>query len=177
MKPEAPEEFDGPSKSQRKRDAHRQQDLGTRLTACSEAQLRSMQLPERLVAAIVEFNRLPNSHGARRRQLQYIGKLMRACDFDELTHSLDRLENPQPAAVKELPRALVWTDKILEGGDEAITAVLNECPALERQKLRQFFRDYQSRELKAAESQPADDKAGELIRSKLRRYLSPYLTD
>jgi ribosomal 50S subunit-associated protein YjgA (DUF615 family) len=65
-----------PSKSQRKRDAHALQALGVQLVALSAAQLAPLALPETLHEAVVAAQRM-RSHGARTRQLQYIGKVMR----------------------------------------------------------------------------------------------------
>ena len=65
-----------PSKSQRKRDAHALQALGIQLVALSAAQLARLDLPEALHEAVVAAQRM-RAHGARTRQMQYIGKLMR----------------------------------------------------------------------------------------------------
>ena len=65
-----------PSKSQRKRDAHALQALGVQLVALSAAQLARLDLPEALHEAVVAAQRM-RSHGARTRQMQYIGKVMR----------------------------------------------------------------------------------------------------
>jgi ribosome-associated protein len=65
-----------PSKSQRKRDAHALQALGIQLVALSAAQLARLELPETLHEAVVAAQRM-RAHGARTRQIHYIGKLMR----------------------------------------------------------------------------------------------------
>ena len=65
-----------PSKSQRKRDAHALQALGVQLIALSAAQLARLELPEALHEAVLAAQRM-HAHGARTRQMQYIGKLMR----------------------------------------------------------------------------------------------------
>ena len=65
-----------PSKTQRKRDAHALQTLGIQLVALSAAQLARLDLPEPLHEAVLAAQRM-RSHGARTRQLQYIGKVMR----------------------------------------------------------------------------------------------------
>jgi ribosome-associated protein len=65
-----------PSKSQRKRDAHALQALGVQLVALSAAQLARLDLPEALHEAVVAAQRM-RAHGARTRQMQYIGKVMR----------------------------------------------------------------------------------------------------
>jgi ribosome-associated protein len=65
-----------PSKTQRTRDAHALQALGDELVALSAAQLARLDLPEALHEAVVAAQRM-RAHGAQRRQMQYIGKLMR----------------------------------------------------------------------------------------------------
>lgn len=167
MTSEFPDELEPPSKSQRKRDAHKLQELGVKLCSCSEAQLRTLKIPEPMIAAIAEYNRLPNSHGARRRQLQFIGKLMRDFDYDELSLALERQEKKETHAPRPTPPSQLWTSRILANGDPVINTLIESHSVLARQKLRQFYRDYQA----------ADDAAGARIRDKLHRYLKPVLDD
>jgi ribosome-associated protein len=68
-----------PSKTQRKREAHALQTLGIQLVALSIVQLARLELPEALHEAVVAAQRM-RAHGARTRQMQYIGKLMRQLD-------------------------------------------------------------------------------------------------
>jgi ribosome-associated protein len=68
-----------PSKSQRKRDAHALQALGVQLVELSPARLARIVLPEALCEAVVAARGM-HQHGARLRQMQYIGKLMRQLD-------------------------------------------------------------------------------------------------
>ena len=65
-----------PSKTQRKREAHALQTLGIQLVALSIVQLARLELPEALHEAVVAAQRM-RAHGARTRQMQYIGTLMR----------------------------------------------------------------------------------------------------
>lgn len=78
------EEFDRPSKSQRKRDSTALQELGAKLTELAPAALKKCKLPEELLDAIREYQRLPNKHGARHRQRQFIGKKMRDLSEDDV---------------------------------------------------------------------------------------------
>ena len=156
------EEDLGPSKSQRKRDAHTQQALGERLAALKPKQLETLNLSESLLAAIAEFQRLPNSHGARRRQLQYIGKLMRDIDSEPILAKLLEMESPH-AAAKPQNQTEIWTDKIIDEGNEAIQLLLQQHPQLDRQKLRQLHRNI-------VKSSKNTDK--EKHRNRLRTYLS-----
>jgi ribosome-associated protein len=72
-----------PSKTQLKQQMHELQELGQALTALPAEHLNTLQLPERLHEAIDEFKRT-RSHEGRRRQLQFIGKLMRGVDAEPL---------------------------------------------------------------------------------------------
>ena len=69
-------QYSGPSKSQRKREMTALQDLGGELVALSKERLAKIDMPERLRDALLEAQRI-TSHEARRRQMQYIGKIMR----------------------------------------------------------------------------------------------------
>ena len=83
-----------PSKSQRKRDMAALQTLGETLATLPATRLQRCQLPDTLLQGIADFQRLPNKHGARRRQLQYIGKLMRTLDEDQLAQIQRVLNRP-----------------------------------------------------------------------------------
>jgi ribosome-associated protein len=150
------------SKSQRKREAHLQQALGEQLTQLKPAQLESLELPETLLQGIAEYHRLPNSHGARRRQLQYIGKLMRHIDSEALAAKLSSLESPQ-VEPQQPGLAAMWSKKILAEGNAAIQSLLETQPQLDRQKLRQLHRNL----LKAA-----DQKDREKHHKRLLDYLT-----
>ncbi len=71
------EDYGRPSKSQRKRDADALQELGAKLAVLTPAALKKCALPDYLLEAIKEYQRLPNKHGALHRQMQLIGKKMR----------------------------------------------------------------------------------------------------
>ncbi len=79
-----------PSKSQRKRDMEALQHLGESLLRLNRGHLDALDLPETLLHAILEAKSI-SAHGARRRQLQYIGKLMRQVDPAPIQAYLDRL--------------------------------------------------------------------------------------
>lgn len=83
-----------PSKSQRKRDATALQDLGARLVELSATRLNQIPLPDELLAA-VRMAQATTQRGARKRQLQYIGKLMRRIEDPEaIRQALDGLSAP-----------------------------------------------------------------------------------
>ena len=91
-----------PSKSQRKRDAHALQTLGIQLVALSVAQLARLDLPEALHEAVMVAQRM-HSHGARTRQMQYIGKLMRQLEPSVLSHIRAALTSRQAVTPRPQP--------------------------------------------------------------------------
>ena len=93
--PEAPEP-PRPSRSARKREALALQELGVRLTLLKPAQLQRLSLPEQLLAAVLEAQRL-TSRAALARQRQYIGKLMRTLDPEPIASALSSLGSQRGA--------------------------------------------------------------------------------
>ena len=82
-----PEPIDKPSKSQRKREALALQELGETLVDLKPAQLGKMPLPEELREAVLAARQM-TQRGARKRQLQYIGRLMREIDPEPIRVAL-----------------------------------------------------------------------------------------
>jgi ribosome-associated protein len=80
---EEPEPTEGRGRSARKRASHELTKLGEELVALRPDEIAALALPERLDEAVVEARRL-TSFGARRRQAQFIGKLMRRLDEETL---------------------------------------------------------------------------------------------
>ena len=142
MKYEPDTELELPSKTRLKQDATDLQQLGQKLTTYSSAVLRKLSLNEVLISALEEFNRLPNSHGARRRQLQFIGKLMRDLDYDAVMKSIDDLESGHLRKKKKPSAAKLLCEAILESGDAEINVTLDQYPQLNRQTMRQLYREH-----------------------------------
>jgi ribosome-associated protein len=142
MKYEPDTELEPPSKTQLKQDATDLQQLGQKLTSYNSAVLKKLSLNEVLISALEEFNRLPNSHGARRRQLQFIGKLMRDLDYDAVMKSIDDLESGHLRKKKKPSAAKLLCEAILESGDAEINVTLEQYPQLNRQTMRQLYREH-----------------------------------
>jgi ribosome-associated protein len=133
------------SKSQRKREADAMQALGKRLTELTNTQLNELPLSEEAFAVIHEYNRLPNSNEAKRRQLQFIGRVMRDSDVKAITQKLDKVlsSNYQTDKNQKKKEIKQQAKDILENGDEGINRVLLKNPQLDRQQLRQLHREFQ----------------------------------
>lgn len=132
-------EYTGPSKSQRKRDMHALQAMGEELAALSSDRLKKIKLPETLLGALLEWQRL-KKHEARRRQMQYIGKLMRDVEPEPIRAVLDEINGVSAEATARLHRLERLREQIL--ADEKVLAdVLEEFPEADVQHLRQLRRN------------------------------------
>jgi ribosome-associated protein len=80
------------SRTRKKNEDRALQRLGEQLVALPVAQLETMELPDELLTAI-EFARKIRSHGARRRQIQHIGALMRHIDPQPIETALERIRS------------------------------------------------------------------------------------
>jgi len=120
------------SKSQLKREATALQELGEELVNLKPAHLADMPLSERLREA-VDTARAITKHGGRKRQLQYIGKLMRSEDAEPIRAALERLREGDRFAAARLHRLEQWRERLIEQ--------FGEGPALDRQQLRQLIRN------------------------------------
>lgn len=131
------------SKTQRKREVEALQDLGKQLTEINKTLLDKCQLPDQLLAAIVEFKRLPNKNEARRRHLQFIGKIMRTVD----TTKIDRVLNQSQQLVEIEKRKYHQLEKmredLIEGDNEILNKLITDFPDIDIQHVRQLIRKSQ----------------------------------
>ena len=135
-------EFLSPSRSEQRRAALEVLELGEQLVALSEAQLSKLPVPESLLPHIRESKRI-TSHIAHKRQLQFLAKQMRREDDETLDLIRDAFDEKGEAARKEVAqmhRVEDWREKLLDGGDDALAAFIDEFPTADRQHLRQLVR-------------------------------------
>lgn len=153
------------SKSHRKREADAMQALGKKLTELKPHQLDELPLSEEALDVINEYNRLPNSHGAKRRQLQFIGRVMRDSDVEAISAKLEKVLSSDYQSEKNQRRAVIqqMASEVLEQGDQGINKVLATYPLLDRQQLRQINREFGRGN--PAKKQALKNKLEELIRS------------
>jgi ribosome-associated protein len=127
------------SKTRKKREMHELQALGSALAALSEAQLKAMALDAQLLAALLEAKRI-KSHEAKRRQMQYIGRLMRELDPAPIRSRLGELEGTSAQATARHRRIEAWRERLIDD-DEALTAFAAEHPGADLQALRALIRN------------------------------------
>lgn len=136
------DEIDLVSKSQLKRESHAIQDLGKRLAALPPDQLARIPLDEPVLEAISLAKRIQNKRSALKRHYQFLGKLLRSRDTDPIFAALAEIDNESQVSIQLHHRAERWRDRIVEQGNDAIDALIEELPASDRQKLRQLWRNY-----------------------------------
>lgn len=133
--------YDGPSKSQLKREAESQQAIGRKLVELPKEKLAKLDLPEALLDAIAEAKRI-TANGAIRRQMQYIGRLMRDIDVTPIVDQLARWEgkhNEENARFHALER---WRERLLSD-TQAVSDFLMRYPHADSQQLRTLIRNAQ----------------------------------
>lgn len=134
--------YDGPSKSQRKRESHALQDLGEELVNLGKDSLARVPMPENLERAVRDCRKI-TAHEGRRRQMQYVGKQMRTLDESEveaIQRALDIINGVSKAETAKLHALERWRDRLL-AKDEALTELLAQHPNADAQQLRTLIRN------------------------------------
>ena len=126
------------SKSEIKRDAEDLKQLGEKLVNLTKANLTKVPLDDSLKDAIELAQRLQKE--ARRRQLQYIGKLLRSIDAEPIREALEKIENKHNQQQAMLHKLEILRDELVAKGDAALTDLLNEHSSADRQQLRNLIR-------------------------------------
>ncbi len=131
-------QYSGPSKSQLKREMTALQDLGAELVGLSRERLAKIEMPERLREALLDAQRF-TKHEAKRRQMQYIGKIMRDVDPAPLRAAMDEVKGISAAATLRQHRLEELRARLME--DDAVFAeVARDHPHADMQHLRQLRR-------------------------------------
>lgn len=127
------------SKTRKKKDMLALQELGVKLVELNAQQLESMQLPPALLEAVIEAQRL-SKHEARRRQMQYIGRLMRDLDAAPIRDRLMQWQGQDRERTAQLHAIERWRDQLL-ADEPALARFLEAHPKADSQKLRALIRN------------------------------------
>ena len=128
-----------PSKTKQKQAMHALRDLGAELVELSVGQLKRINLPEELFAAVRDAQKI-TAHGAHRRQLQYIGKIMRNVDEEPIRAGLALLRGESAAETARLHRMERLRQRLLED-EGALADIVATWPQADLQQLRQLRRN------------------------------------
>jgi ribosome-associated protein len=129
---------DRPSKSALKRQMHDLQALGQELSELPESRVDKLDLPESLRDALAEYRRT-RSHEGRRRQLQFVGKLMRQADEASIREAVAAYKLGSAKETLALHEAERWREELL-ADDDAVTRWLSRFPETDAQQLRSLVR-------------------------------------
>ena len=132
---------DEPSRTELKKESTELQKLGEALLALRGDLMERLDLPESLLTALDQLKRITNFEG-RRRQLQYVGKLMRGLQPETLDAVRDALEEQHSGSAQQtlaLHRAEKWRDDLI-ASDDALQPWLQAHPATDAQQLRALIR-------------------------------------
>ena len=124
---------DRKSRTQKKNEARALQKLGEELVALSPEQLASIEMTDELRTAVSEAVKI-KSHGARRRQLQRIGTLMRDIDPEPIQNALENIRFGDHQKLLAFKKIEKWRDELKQGNSTLIEEILNNCPDAERQQ-------------------------------------------
>ena len=133
------DEYSGPSKSQLKREMTALQHLGAELVALSKERLAKIDMPERLRDALLDAQRF-TKHEAKRRQMQYIGKIMRDIDAAPLQAAMDEIKGNSEAANIRQHRLENLRTRLMED-ETKFSELARDYPAADIQHLRQLRRN------------------------------------
>jgi len=128
------------SKSQRKREANELLELAKVLVVMPESRLKRMPMEQDLRDAL-DFARAIKSHGARKRQLMTVGKMLRQRDNDELLDAVNSFDQKNRKVNERFHHIETWRDRLLEGSDQVLSELLEQAPDANAQSLRQLIRN------------------------------------
>ena len=132
--------MDDKSKSEKKREMSALQGLGKRLMEVSEVQMQGIGIPQELHDAL-DLARTLKSRPALRRQMQYIGVLMRSIDPEPIKKAIDDMDRGQKYKAREFQQLERMRDSLIEGDDTVIEEISSRFSGVDIQKLHQFARN------------------------------------
>ena len=132
------------SKTQRKKNMHALQHLGEQLVMLNPALLEQLDLSEKLRDAVIEARKMKKNE-ARRRQMQYIGRLMREIDAAPIRQKLDSILSPNNQHQAWLNLIERWREQLI-ANEAALAEFLQTYPHADSQRLLLLVRDIQHEE-------------------------------
>lgn len=136
LEEEAPRETRG----EKKRRATQLERLGESLVDLAPAKFARLPMPDQLRVAVTEARRIKSSRGGYRRQVQFIGKIMRNIDAHPIAAALEAMSGEDAPSAKTFRAAEMWRERLIADGDKALEDLVKESPAADRTSLRQLLR-------------------------------------
>lgn len=130
------------SKSEIKRQMTALQKLGEKLLELSPKQMETVPTTDKLIEALETYKRIKH-HEGRRRQMQYIGKVMREEDGEGIANAIQIIEEGNKALNRAFQELEIWRDRLISEGEDALSDLIAKYPDVDRQHLRQLIRNAQ----------------------------------
>ncbi len=127
------------SKSQRKRECDALQKIGERLLKLKPHELALIELPSELEEALQQAQRI-QSNSALKRQRQYLGKIMRTCDSDNIEHQLNNVIHRNDTNTAQFKKIEKWRDRLIENDKHVLGEIIKQHPDLDRQQVHTLVR-------------------------------------
>ena len=156
------ESIDLPTKSQLKRENQELRDMGEQLVLLAKSHMEKISLDDHLREAIEEARRLKN-YDARRRQIQYISKILRKIDTTKIKLSLEKLNQQSQTFRQHFKKLEKWRDRFINEGNNVIEEFVALYPSADRQQLRNLQRQALKEKL-VNNSSPASEKLFKYIK-------------
>ncbi len=136
------------SKTAVKKECLALQELGEALTELKDDLLARIPLEEPLLSTIIETRRI-TKNGAKKRHMQFIGKLMRAAEHEAINEAYQAIVDEQQNDARQLHIVESWRDRLLDSNDnEALADFFNAYPHADRQQIRQLSKNAQAERAK-----------------------------
>jgi len=127
------------TRGDKKRRAEQLERLGVEIVKLPLTKIARLPLPDDLREAVLEAKRI-SAHGGYRRQIQFIGRIMRGIDATPIAAALDGMKQEDAPSAASFKAAERWRDRLIDQGDAALEALVGEHPGADRTTLRQLMR-------------------------------------
>jgi ribosome-associated protein len=125
------------SRTRKKALALSAQDLGEKLVKLTQEQLAKIPLPEEILSAVHAAQKI-TKHGALKRQMQYIGVMMRKADVEPIQEAVGHLEEGNRKRTELHKQVEHWRDALIGGNDAVIKEILTVLPGVQEEQLIDF---------------------------------------
>lgn len=134
------EEYSGPSRSQKKREMTALQKAAEKIVALGPELVRKSGLNDKFIDAVLEAQNI-KKHEAKRRQIQYLGKIMRELDAEPILRFIENVELGNKDDAKKFHQLEKWRDSLVAGNFELIDDLAEKYPLIDRQRILQLARN------------------------------------
>jgi len=135
--------YERPNKSKQKREVQALLDLVKKLVDMRDEQWVEFALPEAVVDALLDLREM-RQHGARKRQVKLVAKLLRGVDVSLALEAVDNKNLKHAEANLAFHQVEQWRDRLLLGNQDDLTEFLRQHPDVEVQHLRHLVRNAKS---------------------------------